>query len=68
MSIWDIYKVINSEVINNGIWIKSKDFFASKNFELKNENGQLLSFNALFITFRLSIREIQFIPNQSQWH
>ena len=68
MSIWDIYKVIYSEVINNGIWIKSKDFFSSKNFEIKNENGQLLSFNGLFITFRLSIREFYFIPDQSQWH
>ena len=35
----------------------SEDFISSTSFELKNEKGNLVSFNGQSITFRLSIRE-----------
>ena len=36
----------------------SKDTISSTCFKLKNENGNLVSFNGQSITFRLSIKEI----------
>ena len=33
-------------------------FFSSINFNLKNENGNLVSLNVQSITFRLSIKEV----------
>ena len=53
------YKYV--EKISGGIsWytMQSKDFISSICFKLKNENNQLVSFNAQSITFRLSIKEI----------
>ena len=35
-----------------------KDFISKVSFELKNEKGNLVSFNGQSITFRLSIKEI----------
>ena len=42
------------------IWFmtESKDIISSINFRLKNENGNLVSFNGQSVTFRLSIKEI----------
>ena len=42
------------------IWfmMDSKDIISSINFRLKNENGNLVSFNGQSVTFRLSIKEI----------
>ena len=37
--------------------LESKDFISSINFELKNENLNLVSFNGQRIRFRLSIKE-----------
>ena len=38
--------------------METKDFISSINFKLKNENGELVSFNGQSITFRLSIKEV----------
>ena len=38
--------------------MESKDIISSICFNLKNENGSLVSFNGQSITFRLSIKEI----------
>ena len=38
--------------------MNTSDFISSINFKLKNENGDLVSFNGQSITFRLSIREV----------
>ena len=38
--------------------MESKDIISSINFRLKNENGNLVSFNGQSVTFRLSIKEI----------
>ena len=38
--------------------MESKDIISSVCFKLKNENGNLVSFNGQSITFRLSIKEI----------
>ena len=38
--------------------LESKDFISSINFKLKNENGELVSFNGQSVTFRLSIKEV----------
>ena len=38
--------------------MESKDIISSIGFELKNENGILVSFNGQSVTFRLSIKEI----------
>ena len=38
--------------------MESKDFISSVNFKLKNENGNLVSFNGQSVTFRLSIKEV----------
>ena len=38
--------------------IESKDIHSSICFKLKNENGNLVSFNGQSITFRLSIKEV----------
>ena len=38
--------------------MESKDVISSICFKLKNENGNLVSFNGQIITFRLSIKEI----------
>ena len=51
------------EKLRGGIqWymMESKDIISSICFKLKNENGNLVSFNGQSITFRLSIKEIQF--------
>ena len=37
--------------------MESKDIISSINFRLKNENGNLVSFNGQSITFSLSIKE-----------
>ena len=53
------YKYVES--FTGGItWymIETKDIISSICFKLKNENGNLLSFNGQSITFRLSIKEI----------
>ena len=53
------YKYI--EKFKGGIhWymMNSKDIISSICFKLKNENGNLVSFNGQSITFRLSIKEI----------
>ena len=53
------YKYI--EKFRGGIsWymLESKDFISSINFKLKNENGELVSFNGQSVTFRLSIKEV----------
>ena len=53
------YKYI--EKIRGGVqWymMESKDIISSICFKLKNENGNLVSFNGQSITFRLSIKEI----------
>ena len=38
--------------------MESKDFISSVNFKLKNENGNLVSFNGQNITFKISIKEV----------
>ena len=38
--------------------METKDFISSINLKLKNENGDLVSFNGQSITFRLSIKEV----------
>ena len=38
--------------------METKDFVSSISFKLKNENGDLVSFNGQSITFRLSIKEV----------
>ena len=38
--------------------MESKDIISNIYFKLKNENGNLVSFNGQSITFRLSIKEI----------
>ena len=38
--------------------LETKDFISSKNFKLKNENGELVSFNGQSVSFRLSIKEV----------
>ena len=53
------YKYV--EKFSGGIsWymIESKDIISNICFKLKNENGNLVSFNGQSITFRLSIKEI----------
>ena len=53
------YKYI--EKFRGGIqWLMmdTKDFISSSNFKLKNENGNLVSFNGQSSTFRLTIREV----------
>ena len=37
---------------------ETKDFFSSDSFKLKNENNELVPFNAQSITFRFSIKEV----------
>ena len=38
--------------------IENKDFISNISVQLKNENGNLVSFNGQEVTFRLSIKEI----------
>ena len=38
--------------------MESKDFISSVSFKLRNENGNLVSFNGQSVTFRLSIKEV----------
>ena len=38
--------------------LHSKDIISSISFKLRNEDGNLVSFNGQSITFRLSIKEI----------
>ena len=38
--------------------MESKDFISGVNFKLRNENGNLVSFNGQSVTFRLSIKEV----------
>ena len=38
--------------------MENKDFVSSIGFKLKNENGNLVSFNGQSVTFRLSIKEL----------
>ena len=37
--------------------IENKDFISNISVKLKNENGNLVSFNGQEVTFRLSIKE-----------
>ena len=49
------------EKIRGGLlWymMESKDVISSVNFKLKNENGNLVSFNGQSVNFILSIKEI----------
>ena len=53
------YKYI--EYFREGVqWymMNSKDFIASTSFNLKNENGTLVSFKGQSLTLRLSIKEV----------
>ena len=38
--------------------IHTNDFISSINFEIKNENNEIVSFNGQSVTFRLSIKEV----------
>ena len=38
--------------------LETKDFISSINFKLKNENGELVSFNGQSVSFRSSIKEV----------
>ena len=38
--------------------MNTNDFISRINFKLKNENGELVSFNGQSVTFRLSIKEV----------
>ena len=38
--------------------MQNEDFISSINLKLKNENGELVSFNGQSVTFRLSIKEL----------
>ena len=38
--------------------LETNDFISSINFKLKNENGELVSFNGQSVSFRLSIKEV----------
>ena len=38
--------------------MESEGFISGINFRLRNENGNLVSFNGQSVTFRLSIKEI----------
>ena len=40
--------------------MESEDFVWNISFDLKNENGDIVSFNCQSVTFRLSIREFEF--------
>ena len=53
------YKYV-SRFAGGFIWdmMDSKDTISSINFRLKNENGNLVSFNGQSVTFRLLIKEI----------
>ena len=53
------YKFI--EKFQGGIqWymVENKDFISNISFKLRNENGEIVSFNGQSITFRLSIKEV----------
>ena len=59
MSVSPGYKYV--ERFHGGInWymMNTEDFISSIIFKLKNENGELVSFNGQSITFRLSIKEV----------
>ena len=59
MSVSPGYKYI--EKFQGGVqWfmMENKDIISSICFKLKNENGNLVSFNGQSLTFRLSIKEI----------
>ena len=43
--------------------METKDFVSRISFKLKNENGDLVSFNGQSVTFRLSIKEVYFFLN-----
>ena len=52
------------ETFHGGVqWymMESKDIISSICFKLKNENGNLVSFNGQSVTLRLSIKKIEFI-------
>ena len=38
--------------------MQNEDFISSINLKLKNENGELVSFNGQNVTFRFSIKEL----------
>ena len=44
--------------------IENKDFISSISFTIKNENNQRVSFNGQSVTFRLSVKEIEILPNK----
>ena len=48
------------EFRGGGKWYKmgSKDFISNNSFEVKNENGELVSFNIQIVFFRLSNKEV----------
>ena len=47
-------------IIGYIIWymMEPKDIISSNCFKLKNENGNLVSFNGQSVTFRISIKQI----------
>ena len=48
--------------------LESKNFISKVTFELKYENGRIVSFNGQSVTFRLSIKEFQFsYPKMSKF-
>ena len=49
-------------------FIQSKDFISSVDFKLKNENNELVSFNAQSMTFRLYIEEILSFLNDEDFN
>ena len=51
----------NMEKFRGGVqWymINKYDFISNVSFEVKNENGELVSFNGQSITFRLSFKDV----------
>ena len=63
------YKYI--EKIKGGVkWYmkENQNFISSISFKLRNENNQVVSFDGQSITFRLSIKEIYFVPKKCQKH
>ena len=61
---------IYAESFRGGIqWymMEIKDFISNVNIKLKNENGELVSFNGEGVTFRLSTKEVQSFSNDQDF-
>ena len=48
--------------------MQTKDFVSSENFKLKNEKAGLVSFNGQSLTFRLSIKKVDFFLNDKDFN